>query len=231
MKNLVIFDLDGTILNTLEDLADSCNFILERFGMPLRTTEEVRFFVGNGIPKLIERAFPSETSSDVLERALKEYIEYYEKNSCVKTCAYDGILNLLKKLKSNGIFLAVNTNKVNEAAQILCNKFFPGVFDFVLGSSKDLPTKPDPEGVFRIIKQIEEVALENKEKIKMKNVFFVGDSDVDIQTGLNAGVGTTIGVDWGFRGTDFLLNHGANVVAKNPEELYEIIIKRINDGE
>ena len=150
MKNLVIFDLDGTILNTLEDLADSCNFILQKFGMPISTTEEVRFFVGNGIPKLIERAFPVGTSSEVLDLALKEYVEYYEKNSCVKTCAYDGILNLLKKLKSNGIFLAVNTNKVNEAAQILCNQFFPDIFDFVLGNSKDLPTKPNPEGVFRI---------------------------------------------------------------------------------
>lgn len=232
MKNeklLVIFDMDGTILNTLQDLADSCNYILQQYQMPLRTVEEIRFFVGNGIPKLIQRAFPKNTDEKLLQNALKDYIEYYEKNACVKTCPYEGIVDLLQTLKQKGFLLAVNTNKVNEAANILCNKFFPDIFDFVLGSSKDLPTKPNPEGVFRIIRNIEETALKNNpEKINLNNVFFVGDSDVDIQTGRNAGVGTVIGVDWGFRGTDFLLKHGANVVAKNPEELFEIIMKKIN---
>ena len=119
--------------------------------------------------------------------------------------------------------LAVNTNKVNEAANILCNKFFPKIFDFGLGSSKDVPTKPNPEGVFRIIKNIEETTLKNNpEKINLNNVFFVGDSDVDIQTGLNAGV-TAFGVAWGFRGKDFLLKHGAKKVAKDTHELLEII--------
>lgn len=233
MKNLVIFDLDGTILNTLEDLADSCNHILTKFGMPTRTIEEIRNFVGNGVPKLIERAFPQNTSKEIISAALTDFIEYYENHSCIKTRPYEGIITLLKKLKNDGIFLAVNTNKIDEAAQILCEKFYPGIFDFVLGSSKDLPTKPAPNGVYQIMKYIEETELfqksdeQSNQKLDLKDVFFVGDSDVDIQTGRNAGVGTTIGVAWGFRGREFLLEHGAHLVAENPEELYKIIIEKI----
>ena len=221
-KSLVIFDMDGTILNTLQDLADSCNYILQQYQMPLRTVEEIRFFVGNGIPKLIQRAFPKNTDEKLLQNALKDYIEYYEKNACVKTCPYEGIVDLLQTLKQKGFLLAVNTNKVNEAANILCNQFFPNIFDFVLGSSKDFPTKPNPQGVYKILENLNNSLIKTNEVIELKNVIFVGDSDVDIQTGLNAGV-TAFGVAWGFRGKDFLLKRGAKKVAKDTQELLEMI--------
>ena len=219
MKNtpkyaLAIFDMDGTILNTIDDLADSLNVILERYSMPLHTVDQVRFMVGNGIPKLIERAIPNGRNNPKFDEILKEYIAYYEEHSAIKTRPYDGIVEAVKSLRKSGVKIAVNTNKVEEAALDLVAKYFPDCFDIVSGSRPGLPPKPAPDGVYEILKR---AGIDGKSE--GQKAVFIGDSDVDLQTGINAGL-DVIGVDWGFRGKAFLLEHGAtedNIVMKADE--------------
>lgn len=206
---LAIFDLDGTILNTLDDLADSCNYILKKNGLPQHSTEEIKYMVGNGIPKLIERALPADVGKEVQERVLAEFIAWYYNHCAIKTAPYKGIVECVSKLKACGVKTAVNTNKVHEAAVELCNKYFPDLFDVISGSRKGIPPKPAPNGINEIL---------NKLNLSARDCVFIGDSDVDIQTGTNAGM-DTIGVDWGFRGADFLANHGACKIVFNCEEL------------
>ena len=224
MKNtpkysLAIFDMDGTILNTIDDLADSLNVILERYSMPLHTVDQVRFMVGNGIPKLIERAIPDGRDNPKFDEILKEYIAYYEEHSAIKTRPYDGIVEAVRALRKAGIKIAVNTNKVEAAALDLVAKYFPDCFDIVSGSRPGLPPKPAPDGVYEILKR---AGIDGKSE--GQKAVFIGDSDVDLQTGINAGL-DVIGVDWGFRGKAFLLEHGAredNIVMK-ADELVEKI--------
>ncbi|MCR5765508.1 MAG: HAD family hydrolase [Treponema sp.] len=224
MKNtpkyaLAIFDMDGTILNTIDDLADSLNVILERYSMPLHTVDQVRFMVGNGIPKLIERAIPDGRDNPKFDEILKEYIAYYEEHSAIKTRPYDGIVEAVKSLRKSGVKIAVNTNKVEAAALDLVAKYFPDCFDIVSGSRPGLPPKPAPDGVYEILKR---AGIDGKSQ--GQKAVFIGDSDVDLQTGINAGL-DVIGVDWGFRGKAFLLEHGAtedNIVMK-ADELVEKI--------
>ena len=224
MKNtpkyfLAIFDMDGTILNTIDDLADSLNVILERYSMPLHTVDQVRFMVGNGIPKLIERAIPDGLDNPKFDEILKEYIAYYEEHSAIKTRPYDGIVEAVKALRKSGVKIAVNTNKVEAAAPDLVAKYFPDCFDIVSGSRPGLPPKPAPDGVYEILKR---AGIDGKSE--GQKAVFIGDSDVDLQTGINAGL-DVIGVDWGFRGKAFLLEHGAredNIVMK-ADELVEKI--------
>ncbi len=224
MKNtpkyaLAIFDMDGTILNTIDDLADSLNVILERYSMPLHTVDQVRFMVGNGIPKLIERAIPNGRDNSKFDEILKEYIAYYEEHSAIKTRPYDGIVETVKALRKSGVKIAVNTNKVEAAALDLVAKYFPDCFDIVSGSRPGLPPKPAPDGVYEILKR---AGIDGKSE--GQKAVFIGDSDVDLQTGINAGL-DVIGVDWGFRGKAFLLEHGAtedNIVMK-ADELVEKI--------
>lgn len=219
MKNtpkyaLAIFDMDGTILNTIDDLADSLNVILERYSMPLHTVDQVRFMVGNGIPKLIERAIPNGRDNPKFDEILKEYIAYYEEHSAIKTRPYDGIVEAVKALRKSGVKIAVNTNKVEAAALDLVDKYFPDCFDIVSGSRPGLPPKPAPDGVYEILKR---AGIDGKSQ--GQKAVFIGDSDVDLQTGINAGL-DVIGVDWGFRGKAFLLEHGAtedNIVMKADE--------------
>jgi phosphoglycolate phosphatase len=216
MKNtpkyaLAIFDMDWTILNTIDDLADSLNVILERYSMPLHTVDQVRFMVGNGIPKLIERAIPNGRDNSKFDEILKEYIAYYEEHSAIKTRPYDGIVEAVKALRKSGVKIAVNTNKVEAAALDLVAKYFPDCFDIVSGSRPGLPPKPAPDGVYEILKR---AGIDGKSE--GQKAVFIGDSDVDLQTGINAGL-DVIGVDWGFRGKAFLLEHGAtedNIVMK-----------------
>jgi len=218
--SLAIFDMDGTILNTIDDLADSLNVILERYSMPLHTVDQVRFMVGNGIPKLIERAIPDGRDNPKFDEILKEYIAYYEDHSAIKTRAYDGVVKTVQTLRKAGVKIAVNTNKVEAAALDLVAKYFPACFDIVSGSRPGLPPKPAPDGVYEILKR---AGIDGRSQ--GQKAVFIGDSDVDLQTGINAGL-DVIGVDWGFRGKAFLLEHGAtedNIVMK-PEELVEKLI-------
>lgn len=209
--DLVIFDLDGTLLDTLDDITHSCNVALENNGLPIHTKEEVRFMVGNGIPKLIQRAIPEKSNQKLFDKVLQDFLNYYQKHSSEKTKPYDGMVDCLKNLKNLGIKLAVNSNKVENASIELCSRFYPGIFDCVAGNVPERRVKPFTDGVEYILK-----------KTGCKSAVYVGDSDVDIATGKNAGI-PAIGVDWGFRGKDFLIKNGAVQVAMNPEELYRII--------
>lgn len=212
--DLAIFDLDGTILNTIDDLADSCNIILKKNNFPVHTTDEIKSFVGNGIPKLIERALPRDVPPETKNSILRQFIAYYSEHSAEKTRAYPGISELLQSLKKNGVRIAVNTNKHEETSKNLCSAFFPGLIDIVCGGRTDMPHKPDPAGVQKILAA---------EKIEASKTVYIGDSDVDIETAKNAGT-DSISAGWGFRGKKFLLEHGAQKIAMSAQELEKMIL-------
>lgn len=210
---LIIFDLDGTILNTLDDLASSCNAVLVKNNMPVHTKDEIRMFVGNGIRKLIERAVPEESDEETKNKVLSDFTLYYKEHSLDKTKPYDGITELFSELKTRGIKIAVNTNKNEDVSKEICENFFPGFVDIVAGGNAGRPVKPDSAGVKLILSSLE---------ISKEKTLFVGDSDVDYQTGINAGI-DVVNVSWGFRDEKFLREHGAIKIVHNPEELLKII--------
>ena len=216
--SLAIFDMDGTILNTLDDMTDSLNEILGRYKLPLHTLDEVRFMVGNGIPKLIERAIEGGRENPDFDKILKDFIAYYEEHCAIKTAPYEGIPECIKALRKAGIKIAVNTNKVEPAAVALCDDYFPGLFDIISGSRPGMPPKPAPDGIYEILNR---AGMDGKSE--GQKAVFIGDSDVDMQTGMNAGL-DVIGVDWGFRGKDFLKEHGAQVIMMSAEELGEYLV-------
>lgn len=217
--SLVIFDMDGTILNTLDDMTDSLNIILEKYKLPFHTVDEVRFMVGNGIPKLIERAIPDGRANANFDKILSDFIAYYEEHCAIKTAPYAGIPEAIKKLRQAGIKIAVNTNKVEPAAIALCDDYFPGLFDIISGSRPGMPPKPAPDGIYEILSR---AGMDGKSE--GQRAVFIGDSDVDMQTGTNAGL-DVIGVDWGFRGKKFLEEHGAKVIMMDAVELAEYLTK------
>lgn len=210
----VIFDMDGTILNTLEDLKNATNYSLRQFGMPERSLEEVRMFVGNGIRKLVERAVPSGTSEEKIAQVFDVFLEYYEIHSADNTSPYPGILELVEKLKKSGIKTAVSTNKADVPAQELGREYFNGIFDLIVGQQDGLKVKPAPDSVNKILSILD---------IQKKNAIYIGDSDVDVQTAKNSGL-DFIGVSWGFRGREFLEKNGAKNIVDNANEILDLVI-------
>jgi len=213
--NLVIFDMDGTILSTLEDLCDSVNVILKKYDFPLHTLEEIRFMVGHGIPNLIHQAVPAQTEETVYKNVLADFIEYYNIHCADKTRPYDGIPELIKKLKEQNIKVAVNTNKLQLAAVELCNLYFNGLFDIICGNTPEIPVKPAPDGVHKIMK-------ESGIPLNQIKAVYIGDSDVDYETGMNSKI-DFIGCDWGFRGEKLLRQKGAKVIAMKPSEIFDLV--------
>ena len=210
---LIVFDLDGTILNTIDDLTDAVCFALNEHGFPPRTREEVTSFVGNGVLKLIERALPDghkdpETVKKVHDSFNLRYAEHYAD----KTLPYSGITELLESLKNKGYKLAVLSNKPDPFTKGLIEKFFGGIFDVVEGSGENTPRKPDPTGELRIISALGETP---------ETTLHVGDSDTDIMTARNAGVGL-IACSWGYRSRETLEKAGAEVIADSVDELRKI---------
>lgn len=210
----VIFDMDGTILNTLEDLKNAINYSLRQFGMPERSLEEVRMFVGNGIRKLVERAVPSGTSEEKIAQVFDVFLEYYEIHSADNTSPYPGILELVEKLKKSGIKTAVSTNKADVPAQELGREYFNGIFDLIVGQQDGLKVKPAPDSVNKILSILD---------IQKKDAIYIGDSDVDVQTAKNSGL-DFIGVSWGFRGREFLEKNGAKNIVDNANEILDLVI-------
>ena len=191
MKKLVIFDLDGTLLNTIADLANSTNYALNKLGFPTHEPDEYHFMVGNGINKLFERALPegAKTEENVL-RVRKEFVPYYNEHNADFSCPYPGIPELLTYLQEKGIQIAVASNKYQLATQKLVACYFPEIrFSAVFGQREGVNVKPDPTIVFDIL---------SLAKVEKEEVLYVGDSGVDMQTAANAGV-TACGVTWGFR--------------------------------
>ncbi len=216
MKKLVIFDLDGTLLNTIADLAHSTNYALNKLGYPTHEIEKYNFMVGNGIDKLFERALPEEEKSkENVLRVRKEFVPYYDIHNADDSRPYPGIPELLSYLQDAGVQIAVASNKYQTATQKLVDHYFPEIhFTAVLGQREGVKVKPDPI----IVSDILEVA-----KVAKEEVLYVGDSGVDMQTAANAGV-TACGVTWGFRPRTELEEFNPSYIADTAGEIKNLIL-------
>ena len=211
MKKLVIFDLDGTLLNTIADLANSTNYALKALGYPIHEPDKYNFMVGNGINKLFERALPDgeKTEENVL-RVRQEFVPYYDQHNADKSRPYPGVTELLETLQTAGMQLAVASNKYQAATEKLIAHYFPNIkFTAVFGQREGIPVKPDPI----IVKEILQIA-----KVQEEETLYVGDSGVDMQTAINAGV-TSCGVTWGFRPRTELESFHPDHIVDNAEEI------------
>lgn len=206
-----IFDLDGTLLDTLQDLANSVNIALEDFGQPVRTVEEVRAFVGNGVRKLMQRAVLEGTDEDLGERIYERFLEVYDREKNHYTKPYDGILELIALLKARGIACAVLSNKNDDAVVALCEAHFPNCFEFTQGMRLGVAPKPAPDALF---------ALCTRMGINPEDAVYIGDSEVDVKTAQAAGM-RLVAVTWGFRSREMLAKAGAKEMIDAPRELIE----------
>lgn len=213
---LAVFDLDGTILDTVEDLTASVNAALTASGFPARSVEDVRRFVGNGIRKTLERSVPEGTSAAAVDRLYEDFSAHYRVHSADRTRPYDGIPALVTSLREAGMKTAVVSNKVDSAVKALCAQFFPGLFDLTVGERASVPRKPSPEGVREVLDAL---------GIAPQDAVYIGDSEVDIQTARNAGMQEIL-VSWGFKGRAFLEAHGAACVVDTPSEIVSLLIPR-----
>ncbi len=211
----LVFDLDGTLLYTLEDLCDSVNFALKKCNLKTRTIEEIQEFVGNGIYKLIERSIGD--FQEKKEVCFEIFKKHYSTNSTNKTKPYQNAVQTLKKLKDKGFRMAVLSNKTDLEVKKLSKLFFGDIFDISMGETDDFPKKPDPKSLLNIMKIFEV----NKEEI-----IFIGDSEVDIQTAKNADI-ACFSVSWGYKSKDFLVENGAKYIFDDFLELYNAIITTI----
>lgn len=209
----VIFDLDGTLTDTLCDLKNSVNFALREFGFPKRTLDEVRSFVGNGVRRLIFSSVPENTDEETAENCLSVFKEYYKNHSLVATKPYDGIIPLLKNLKNKGIKTAVVTNKMHEAAEEIVRIFFDDLIDITLGQVDGVNQKPQPDGIYNVLEKL---------GVSKEKAVYIGDSEVDCITAKNAGI-PCVGVTWGFRDKEVLIGNGADYLADTPEALEAIL--------
>lgn len=211
MYKAYIFDLDGTLLDTLGDLAASVNYALRTNGMPEHTVDDVRRFVGNGVRLLMERAVPDGADNPHFDEAFDTFRQHYMEHSLDTTRPYDGIPETLEELKSRGCRIAVVSNKFMSATQELIRHFFPDTIEVAIGEheAEGIRKKPAPDTVFAALKEL---------GVGRENAVYVGDSDVDIMTARNSGL-PCISVLWGFRDRDFLIQHGAKTLISAPHEL------------
>lgn len=210
----VLFDLDGTLLDTIEDLADSLNHVLAEASLPTHSVEEVRRLVGNGIPKLLERAVSADTPRARIGELYRAFLDYYLTHCRVKTRPYPGIPALLAALRDRGLRLAVVSNKADPATQALIRDFFGPCFDFVLGATEGRELKPDRAMVDAALRAL---------SIQSEEAVYVGDSQVDIRTAENAGM-PCVSVTWGFRSRETLLEAGAAILADTPEDVRDWVL-------
>ena len=217
MIKTILFDLDGTLLNTIDDLADAANWVCAQNGWPTFSVETYKHFVGNGIPKLVERFSPeSARTPEQLAATLAAFSARYDAHKEDKTAPYPGMAELLDTLQAEGIQTAVFSNKADEfCGKIVEHYFGKGKFTVIRGSRKGVPTKPDPAGVYALMQDI---------GADPKTTLFIGDSDVDILTGHNAHL-PAMGVLWGFRGRAELTAVGADALAAKPEDILDHIHK------
>ncbi len=216
MYKLVIFDLDGTLVNSLEDLGNACNSALEKFGYPTHPMDSFRYFVGDGVPMLIRRALPeSERSEENIAMVKAVFDEIYGRNYNVCTRPYDGITELLDKLKAEGILIAVASNKPDNFTQTIVTSMFGDTFSYVSGKKEGFEKKPDPQIALHIMEKL---------GVSPKDVLFAGDSSVDMQTAHNAGC-DCIGCVWGFRTLQELTDNKATYIANSPIDIFNAAVK------
>ena len=206
-----IFDLDGTLLDTLADLAASVNYALRTHGMPEHSIDDIRRFVGNGVRKLMERAIPNGEANPDFEATFATFREHYMQHSLDTTRPYPGIPEALAELKAKGCRLAVVSNKMMAATVELCRHFFPDTIEVAIGEheAEGIRKKPAPDTVFAALREL---------GVEKNGAVYVGDSDVDVQTAANSGL-PCVSVLWGFRDRDFLIQHGAKTFISAPSEL------------
>lgn len=216
MFKAAFFDLDGTLVNSLYDLAASTNHVIAKYGFNKREVDEFKYFVGDGIPKMLQRAIGEEIEAETFEKIKNEFLQYYAEHCADETCAYEGIVGLLMFLKSKGVKLAVVTNKAQEMAEKVINEVLGFVlkFDYILGMQPGIPAKPDPTGVLMAM---------DKLGVKPNECVFVGDTGMDVAAGVNAGA-YAVGVLWGYREKDELEKSGAVAFAKEPKEIANIVM-------
>lgn len=204
-----VFDLDGTLLETLKDLAASTNFALRQYDMPEHSIEDVRMFVGNGVKKLMERAIPNGLDNPKFEEVYATFRQHYLNHNLDTTKPYDGIPELLRELKGRGKMLAIVSNKFYAATQDLARHFFPDTIEVAIGERENIKKKPAPDTVVEALRQL---------GVSKEGAVYIGDSDVDIMTARNSGL-PCASVLWGFRDKEFLLEHGATFFAEKPDDL------------
>lgn len=209
----VIFDLDGTLLNTIDDLTDSVNYVMKQFGFNQYTTDTIEGFLGNGIHRLMESAVPEGVENDRFQEAFDMFKDYYTRNCLIKTAPYDGIIQLLSDLKEMGCSLAIVSNKNEQAVLRLFKIFFDKYADMAVGQTENSKKKPNPESLFYVM---------DKLGASKKDTLYVGDSEVDKETADNAGVDCAL-VSWGFRKRDFLLELKPEYMADSPYQLGELL--------
>ena len=209
----VIFDLDGTLLYTLEDLKNSVNFALSKNGFKERSLDEVREFVGNGIENLMRKSVPQNISENEFQLCFSDFKSHYKIHSEDNTKEYDGITDMLKALKENNVLLAVVSNKADFAVNTLCKKYFPDLLDCAFGEREGIKRKPSPDSVNEVVK------LLNVEK---ENCFYVGDSDVDVKTAHNANI-KCIACTWGFRERNVLEKEKPEYIIDSVNEILKIV--------
>lgn len=209
----VIFDMDGTVLDTLQDLADAVNYALKSMQMPERTLEEVRCFVGNGVRRLMELSVPGGFDNPQFEETFARFKEYYGVHCNDKTKVYDGIMELLRDLKDEGYTLAIVSNKLDSAVKELNEIYFHGIVKVAIGEREGIAKKPAPDTVYAALEEL---------GVPCEGAVYVGDSDVDVMTAKNAGL-PCISVLWGFRDKEFLIEHGAVQFAEKPEDVKKFL--------
>jgi len=211
----VIFDLDGTLLDTLRDLAEAMNFVLKARGLPIHPLEKYRYFVGEGATVLVKKALPENMQdAQTVQAVLREYLDRYSKNWDVHTRPYSGIPDLLDRLQAKGIIMTILSNKVHDFT-VQCTKKFLGNWDFarVYGERPPIPRKPDPAGALAIAKELQ---------VSPEHFLYLGDTAIDMKTANRAGM-FPVGVTWGFRPREELVEAGAKAIINRPEELYPLI--------
>ncbi|SNU08698.1 phosphoglycolate phosphatase [Lachnospiraceae bacterium] len=211
--NTIVFDMDGTVLNTIDDLTVSMNYVLDKFNMPGHTMEEYRMFFGNGIEFALRKSVPEDTPSDVIKEMISVFKEHYDIHCLDNTKPYDGILSLMNELKQQGYKMAIVSNKIDSAVKELNEKFFSGVVDVAIGEKPGIKRKPSPDTVLEALKEL---------KSNVNEAVYVGDSEVDYATAQNSGL-PCISVLWGFRDRKYLEDIGADTFAEKPEDIIKLL--------
>jgi len=209
----IIFDMDGTILNTIDDVVASVNYAMRHFNLPEKTVQEVKDGIGRGAINLIEDVVPKGTSEADIYKIYEVYQTYYDQHTNDFTAPYEGILDLLKTLKNNGYKLAVVSNKYRYLVEALNHDIFKDYFDISMGEMDGVPIKPAPDMIHMALKEL---------KLSKDEVIFIGDSDVDMMTANNANI-RSIGVTWGYRSKEVLIKHKANYIIDQPKDILNII--------
>ena len=205
----IIFDMDGTVLNTLDDLTDSVNYVFSKFGLPARSRDEYRQFFGNGIGYAMKCAAPEGTPDSLIEEMIPVFKEYYDIHCLDKTGPYDGIIDLMKELRNSGCKMAIVSNKIDSAVKELNERFFSEYVSVAIGERPGVNRKPAPDTVFAALAELGSSTDE---------AVYIGDSEVDLMTAKNSNL-PCIAVLWGFRDKEFLIKNGASAFAKTPEDI------------